>query len=81
MAKKNQPRNKKGQFQAYIPKPAKPPTAANLPKKHTPVSNPEMHNAMIGKRTSNAAGIHLDKRTKRARTRAAAKQKHINEQF
>lgn len=81
MGKKNQPRNKKGQFQAYIPKPANPPKALNLPKKYIPVSNPEMHNAMVGKRTSNAAGTHLDRRTKRARTRSAAKQKHINEEL
>lgn len=36
--------------------------------------------AMLGKRSSNAAGPHLDKRTKRLRTRAAKKTQSINEQ-
>lgn len=81
MSGKKQPRNKKGQFKAYVPTPMKAPTASKVPKKPTPVSNPEMYNAMLGKRTSNAAGIHLDKREKRARTRSAAKSKDINEQL
>ena len=43
-------------------------------------ANPEMHKAMLGKRSSNAAGAHEDKRTKRKRTRAAKKQAAIKEQ-
>lgn len=35
--------------------------------------------AMVGKRTSSAAGKHADKRTKRARTRGAAKCRAIGE--
>lgn len=36
------------------------------------VANPEMAAAMRGLRSSNAAGTHADKRTRRARTRSAA---------
>lgn len=39
--------------------------------KHTNNANPEMAKAMREKRSSNAAGTHQDKRTKRARTRGA----------
>lgn len=35
--------------------------------------------AMNGKRSSNAAGKHADKRTKRTRTRAAAKARALKE--
>lgn len=35
--------------------------------------------AMIGKRTSSAAGKHADKRAKRARTRAAAKNRAMGD--
>lgn len=35
------------------------------------VANPEMYQAMLGKRTSGAAGYHGDKRLKRLRTRGA----------
>lgn len=44
-----------------------------MPKKpkHTNNANPEMAKAMREKRSSNAAGIHADKRTKRVRTRSA----------
>lgn len=44
-----------------------------------PGSNPEMAKAMLGKRLSSAAGTHKDKRTKRARTRAAAKARIMRE--
>lgn len=37
------------------------------------VANPEYHKAMVELRRSNAAGEHLDRRTKRERTRAASK--------
>lgn len=37
------------------------------------VANPEYHKAMVELRRSNAAGKHLDRRTKRERTRAASK--------
>ena len=40
--------------------------------KFRPVANPEMNAAMVGKRTSNAAGTHQDGRMKRARTRNAS---------
>jgi hypothetical protein len=39
--------------------------------KHRGNANPEMAKAMREKRSSNAAGTHADKRTKRARTRNA----------
>lgn len=48
-------------------------------KKHKNIANPEMAKAMRDLRTSNAAGTHLDKRTKRIRTRQASKQKNIKE--
>lgn len=35
--------------------------------------------AMVGKRTSNAAGKHADKRTKRARTRSAQRARAMGE--
>lgn len=41
-------------------------------KKPVKYANPEQHRAMFGKRTSNAAGIHLDGRYRRVRTRGAA---------
>jgi hypothetical protein len=34
---------------------------------------------MVGKRTSNAAGKHADKRTRRARTRSASKARAMKE--
>lgn len=42
------------------------------------VANPEMHKAMLDKRSSNAAGVHEDKRTKRKRTRATKKKTAID---
>lgn len=42
-------------------------------KKHKGVANPELHQAMVGLRSSGAAGLHADKRLKRARTRSANK--------
>lgn len=44
----------------------------NGKREHRPAANPDMARAMHGKRTSNAAGTHADKRTKRARTRSAS---------
>ena len=35
--------------------------------------------AMLGKRTSNAAGKHADKRTRRTRTRSAAKARAVKD--
>lgn len=82
MAARKQSRNKKGQFKAVLGSGVKPPTPNNMPKtSYNPVANPEMYNAMLGKRTSNAAGTHLDKREKRVRTRNAANRKHIDEQL
>jgi hypothetical protein len=49
-------------------------------KSKTPeVGNLPLAQAMIGKRTSNAAGKHADKRDKRARTRSASKQRSMKE--
>jgi hypothetical protein len=41
--------------------------------KHVGVANPQLAAAMRGLRSSGAAGIHADKRTRRERTRAAAR--------
>lgn len=49
-------------------------------KRHQPAANPEMHRAMVGKRTSNAAGTHRDKRDKRARTRAAKRDRALRDE-
>lgn len=46
----------------------------------TSAENPEMHRAMVGKRTSGAAGVHGDKRDKRARTRGAKKRRALGDQ-
>lgn len=43
-------------------------------------ANPALTRAMQEKRRSNAATTHQDKRTKRARSRAAQKGRAINEQ-
>lgn len=43
-------------------------------------ANPDLARAMVGKRSSNAAGKHRDKRTKRARTRAAARHRAMKDQ-
>lgn len=42
-------------------------------------ANPARAQAMVEKRRSNAAGKHADKRTKRARTRGAAKARALKE--
>ena len=42
-------------------------------------ANPALAKAMVGKRSSNAAGKHLDKRAKRARTRAASKARALKD--
>lgn len=42
-------------------------------------ANPALAQAMVEKRRSNAAGKHSDKRTKRARTRSAAKARAMKE--
>lgn len=44
------------------------------------VGNPELAKAMLDKRSSNASGFHLDKRTKRARTRGASLIKTLKEE-
>lgn len=56
------------------------PAAADQPREHRPASNPDMHRAMVGKRSSNAAGVHQDKRERRARTRSAARRRALREQ-
>ena len=42
-------------------------------------ANLALAQAMVGKRTSNAAGKHADRRNKRARTRAASKARAMRE--
>lgn len=42
-------------------------------------ANPARAQAMVEKRRSNAAGKHADKRTKRVRTRSAAKARAMKE--
>lgn len=44
------------------------------------VANPDMHKAMLGFRGSSAASPHKDKRTKRRRTRLAARLSSIRDQ-
>ncbi len=52
-----------------------------MAKKQVPGAgeNPSLAAAMLGKRLSSAAGKHKDKRTKRARTRAAAKERQMKD--
>lgn len=45
----------------------------------TSTANPELARGMQQLRQSGAAGIHLDKRTKRKRTRAASRRAAIHE--
>jgi hypothetical protein len=47
--------------------------------KHKATANPKYHKAMVELRRSNASGIHLDKRTKRTRTRNAKLRKEVSE--
>lgn len=61
-------RNSKGQY------------APEHKGKHAPVANPAYAEGMRMLRQSNAAGIHEDKRTKRARTRSDALRKDIKDQ-
>jgi hypothetical protein len=42
-------------------------------------ANPALAKAMVEKRRSNSAGKHADKRTRRARTRGAAKARAMKE--
>lgn len=48
-------------------------------KKYKAAANPEYAKAMADIRKSNAAGPHLDKRTKRKRTRGAAEKAAVRE--
>lgn len=48
-------------------------------KKHKNNANPEMAKAMRDKRTSNAAGTHADKRTRRVRTRSSLLRKLLRD--
>lgn len=47
---------------------------------HRPTANPDYARAMHDLRSSGAAGTHLDKRDKRARTRGAAKARDLRDQ-
>lgn len=49
-------------------------------EKYKGVANPEYHKAMMELRRSNAAGTHLDRRTRRQRTRTAAKRAAIEKE-
>lgn len=53
--------------------------AKHTGKKIRGIANPERNAAMIGKRSSNAAGIHLDGRMRRARTRAASLRRDLRD--
>lgn len=53
--------------------------AKNKDPKYKGHENPELHRSIIGRALSSAAGVHNDKREKRARTRAAAKNRAIND--
>lgn len=44
------------------------------------ISNPDLDAAMRGKRSSGAAGLHGDRRTKRLRDRGARRRKAIRDQ-
>lgn len=48
--------------------------------KHSPTANPEMARAMRQRRSSNAAGTHGDRRTKRLRDRGARRRAAIRDQ-
>ena len=48
--------------------------------KHARTANPEMARAMHQRRTSNAAGTHGDRRTKRLRDRGARRRAAIRDQ-
>lgn len=47
--------------------------------KHRGIANPRYAREMHELRSSNAAGTHLDKRTRRSRTRSAAVRKAIRD--
>lgn len=49
------------------------------PKKYKPTANPEYAKGMAEIRRSNASGTHLDKRTKRLRTRQSSEYHHIRD--
>lgn len=51
------------------------------PRKYRNTANPDMARAMHGKRTSNAAGIHGDRRTKRRRDRSSRRRAAICDQY
>lgn len=55
---------------------AKPPKAS----KFKPTANPALAAGMAELRRSNAAGVHEDKRTRRARTRGASLRKDLKDQ-
>jgi hypothetical protein len=48
-------------------------------KKYIRTANPAMAEAMRGLRSSGAAGTHADKRERRARTRAARRERVLRE--
>ena len=48
-------------------------------EKFRPVQNTPAYEAAFGKRTSNASGVHADRRFKRNRTRAASKRTVMRE--
>jgi hypothetical protein len=72
-----QPRNTKGQWKSQ-PEALKNP-GRKAPVSFTPVANPAYAQAMAELRRSNAAGTHADRRTRRARTRADAKRRALQD--
>lgn len=50
-------------------------------KRYARTANPELARAMHGKRSSSAAGIHGDRRTKRLRDRSARRRSAIRDQL
>lgn len=51
-----------------------------MSRKYRATANLEMARAMRGKRTSNAAGVHGDRRTKRLRDRSSRRREAIRDQ-
>ena len=54
---------------------------SNKKSKPEKVANPALALAMLGKRSSGAAGPHADRRTRRVRTRGASKARAIREGY
>lgn len=53
---------------------------STMPAGLIPFANPQAHAAVVARSTSGAAGIHLDGRDRRARTRGAATARALSDQ-